>query len=502
MTALSQTALADIGPAEFQTLAQTYDIIPLCLEVEADLETPITAFWKLRDGATSFLFESVEGGETWARYTFMGTNPKRTFIARGNNLTVVEKDGTRTELDSDEPLASIHAHIASTKVFKPRGLPRFYGGLVGAVSYDSVAQWVDVGDAPEARVPDFYFFETDLILAWDNLKHKALLIHLARPGDCASVDTAYTLGQSLLREAKDRITRPLPPFPTATNEPQTVRVSVPDAEFEQRVAAAKTYIEAGDVIQVVLSREFNQEGAGLHPFLVYRTLRSLNPSPYMFYLETPDLCLVGASPEVLVRNTSELVEVRPIAGTRRRGKTPTEDLAMEHELRSDPKEIAEHVMLVDLARNDIGRIAATGSVQVKEQMVVERYSHVMHLVSHVCGRLDPKVSVPELLRATFPAGTLSGAPKRRAMQVIRELENEARGHYGGAVGVLGPDGDLDLCIAIRMMTAQEGAFSVRAGAGVVFDSVPAHEAVETTNKARALLVAIDRARERFGGSPT
>jgi len=488
--------------SEFEQLSQSFDVIPICVEVEADLETPITAFWKLRDGSTSFLFESVEGGETWARYTFMGSAPLRTFIVQGNKLRVIERNGRTEETIHTDPLQALQTYIATDRIYKPPGLPRFFGGLVGAISYDVVSQWASLGSEPNKRVPDLTFFETEVILAWDNLKHRALLIYLARPSQCVSAQEAYLAGHKALADARAKITGPLPPLPTSTSPPQEVYCSVDDDVFEQRIARAKEYIEAGDAIQVVLSREFNQPSGDTHPFLVYRTLRSLNPSPYMFYLETPELCLVGASPEVLVRKTNEHIEVRPIAGTRPRGRDAAHDLELEKELLADPKELAEHVMLVDLARNDIGCVAETGTVEVQEQMIVERYSHVMHLVSHVCGKLSNGVSLSELLSATFPAGTLSGAPKRRAMQIIAELEGDARGYYGGAVGVITPDSDLDLCIAIRMMTASNDTFSVRAGAGVVFDSIPVKESEETVNKARAILVAIERARARFGGTPS
>ena len=485
---------------DYKRLAQDFDLIPIWLEVDADLETPITAFWKLRDGDSSFLFESVEGGEKWARYTFMGSSPTRIFSVEGSRLTQTNAAGDRKESTHANPLEAMVSLIGCSRIYRPKGLPRFFGGLVGAVSYDVVADMARLPHGPSRRVPDMIFFETDIILAWDNLKHRALLIALSRPTNHASAEEAYEEACQKLAASRARVLGPLPPLPVSTTPTQTVASSVDDAEFEARVARAKEYIEAGDAIQVVVSREFSQPSGDTHPFLVYRTLRSLNPSPYMFYLETSNHCLVGASPEVLVRRTHREIEVRPIAGTRKRGADGPEDARLEHELRNDPKERAEHVMLVDLARNDIGRVAETGSVEVQDQMLVERYSHVMHLVSHVRGTIRDDVNVSKLLTATFPAGTLSGAPKRRAIEIIQELEDDARGYYGGAVGVLNPDGDLDLCIAIRMMTVSSGRFCVRAGAGVVFDSVPALEAEETVNKARAILAAIDRARERFGGN--
>jgi anthranilate synthase component 1 len=390
------------------------------------------------------------------------------------------------------------------------GLPRFFGGLVGAIAYDAVRAFEAVPDRhgqDRSEHPDLVFLETGVVLVWDNVKHRAMLIDVvavAPDADDAALENAWDSANRALDEAEERLRGPLPALPANGDpEPGEVYTAIDDRTFAQMVERAKTYIAAGDIIQVVLSRRFLQARRGLHPFSVYRALRALNPSPYMFYLELGDRVLVGASPELLVRRTPARgerparVEVRPIAGTRPRGADPTEDAALATELLADPKEIAEHVMLVDLGRNDVGRIATVGSVRVDARMVVERYSHVMHLVSHVSGEPRADTSPCDVFAATFPAGTLSGAPKIRAMEIIDELESSRRGFYGGAVGTVALDGSLDLAIAIRTLVADDATFAVQAGAGVVQDSVPESEAAETRAKAMAVLKAMDIARKTF-----
>lgn len=488
----------------FTELTQSFDLIPVCLEVEADLDTPITAFWKLREGSHSFLLESVEGGETWARYTLMGSDPKRVFRVRNGRLTITGRCGEESTHSCSDPLSELFRRVACTRIHQPDGLPRFFGGLVGGIAYDSLQDHAQAGTSAEpgdTGPPDMVFFETDVVLVWDNLKHRANLIALARTDGRPAVEL-WDEARAALEKARVRLAAPLQPLPRVNQPAGAISCSVESEAFQEKVARAKDSIRSGDAIQIVISREFNQPACGLHPFLVYRSLRGLNPSPYMFYLEAGDLSLVGASPEVMVRRTGDRIDVRPIAGTRRRGADAQEDAELAVELLADPKELAEHVMLVDLARNDVGRVARTGTVIVEEQMVIERYSHVMHLVSHVTGQSNPSVSPGELIRSTFPAGTLSGAPKRRAMQIIAELEGDRRGYYGGAVGTIGPDGDMDLCIAIRMLSAFRGTFSVRAGAGVVYDSDPLSETLETESKARAVLLAIEEARKRFWEDPS
>ena len=487
----------------FRRLAATHTLIPVTREVLADLETPVSAFWKLRRGQWSFLLESVEGGERWARYTTMGTEPRAVFAVRAGALEVTHADGRVERIATEDPLGAVTDRFADERVFRDPALPRFIGGLVGAIPYDAVRgmERLPAVHPPLEGVPDLVFMETGLVLVWDNLKHRAMLVYLARVPRPELGDDAWDEAQSALDVAEARLRGPLPTLPVA---PSTDRedlgeatTSASDAAFAAAVERAREFIAAGDIIQVVLSRRFSVPQDDLHPFLVYRALRQLNPSPYMFYVEMGDTTLVGASPEVLVRCSAGVVETRPIAGTRPRGRTAAEDAALGEELLADPKERAEHVMLVDLGRNDIGRVAKIGSVEIADLMIIERYSHVMHLVSHVRGALRADATIADVLRAAFPAGTLSGAPKVRAMELVEELEGSRRGYYGGAVGMIGAGGDVDLCITIRTLVAHAGRFDIQAGAGIVYDSVPALEAEETRSKARAVLRAIELARVRF-----
>ncbi|MCC6620441.1 MAG: anthranilate synthase component I family protein [Deltaproteobacteria bacterium] len=500
----------------FVRLAERYRAIPVVREVLADLETPVAAYWKLRRGPWSFLLESVEGGEKQARYTLMGTEPRAVLSARGTRLVTERPGAAPSETTHAGPLGALGAVLdryvglevapgMSADDGDPVELPRFFGGLVGVIGYDAVRLIERIPDrhkSPTDESPELTFLETRLVLVWDNLKHRAMLVHVARVDEASGAGAAWDEAIAALDAAEARLSGPLPALPESPDPtPAEVYGAVDDRTYGALVERAREYIAAGDIIQVVLSRRFLQARRGLHPFLVYRALRGLNPSPYMFHIELGPRTLVGASPELLVRRSvgadATSVEVRPIAGTRPRGATPEEDLALEAELRADPKEIAEHVMLVDLGRNDVGRIAVPGSVHVVDRMVVERYSHVMHLVSGVTGTLRDGVGPAETLAATFPAGTLTGAPKIRAMQIIDELEKSRRGIYGGAVGTIGLDGTLDLAITIRTLVADDSTFAVQAGAGIVWDSDPAREADETHRKARAVLRAIDLARKQF-----
>lgn len=503
------------GLQAFIRLAREHTLVPVVREVMADLETPVAAFWKLRRGAASFLLESVEGGEKLARYTFIGSEPRAILTVRGTRLRVeVPGQGVSESVPEGAhgALGAVLDRYGRERVSggideegREVALPRFYGGLVGAVTYDAVRLVERLPDRhrSDKDTPDLVFLETDQVLVWDNLKHRAMLVHLARL-DGREPAVVWPEIQRALDVAEARLEGPLPALPTSPDPaPSEVYSAIDDKTFGAMVERAREYIAAGDIIQVVLSRRFLQARRGLHPFLVYRALRALNPSPFMFYLELPDRTLVGASPELLVRRTAraegegDVVEVRPIAGTRPRGQTPEEDARLMEELRNDPKEIAEHVMLLDLGRNDVGRISAPGTVAATDVMVFERYSHVTHLVSHVRGVVRPGVGQAETLAATFPAGTLSGAPKIRAMQIIDELETSRRGFYGGAIGTIGVDGNLDLAIAIRTLVADDSTFAVQAGAGIVWDSVAQAEADESRNKARAVLAAIDQARRVF-----
>jgi anthranilate synthase component 1 len=487
----------------FCELAKRYDAVPVAREVRGDLDlaTPLALFWKIKRGPWSFLLESVEGGERWARFTAMGTEPWLVFRACGSQLEVIHAEGPTELIETSSPLEEILQRFDPERVFHDSELPRFHAGLVGALGYDAVKNMERLPDrhASADDPPELVFMVPRVTLVRDNLTHRATLIALAMTPDGCDASAAWEEAQRVLDQAQARLAEPLPAMPRATpSEPRDPAPSMSDADFCAAVESARDYIEAGDAIQVVLSRRFRQEANGLHPFLVYRTLRALNPSPYMLYLELGETTLVGASPEVLVRVTDGCVETRPIAGTRPRGATPEADDALATELLADPKERAEHVMLVDLGRNDLGRICEVGSVAVTESMTIERYSHVMHIVSHVTGTLRTDIGPADVIRAVFPAGTLSGAPKIRAMEIIDELETSRRGFYGGAVGMLGTGGNLDLCITIRTLEARTGTFDVQAGAGIVFDSLAQSEADETRAKARSALRAVDEARERFG----
>jgi anthranilate synthase component 1 len=491
-----------MGLAAFIRLAAAHTLIPVTREVLADLDTPVAAFWKLQRGRYSFLLESVEGGETWARYTFMGTEPRAVYAAQGQTLTVTDPaTGATRRIETADPLAAVTEELRAERFYHDPALPRFVGGLVGVLGYDAV-RWMEQlpRDNPtRSDLPDLCFMATRLVLVWDNLKHRAMLVYLAHVPEPGLAAGAWVEAQAALDVAQARLGGPLPALPTCPSRaPIAPTATVSDARYCASVEQARQFIAAGDIIQVVLSRRFTQPAAGLHPFLVYRTLRGLNPSPYMYYLTLGAATVVGSSPEALVRLTDGLIEARPIAGTRPRGQTAQEDAELAAALLADPKERAEHVMLVDLARNDVGRVAEIGSVEVAETLVIERYSHVMHLVSHVRGRCRPGLTPADVVAATFPAGTLSGAPKIRAMEIIEALEPERRGFYGGAVGAIGAEGNLDLAIAIRTLVAVDDRLDVQAGAGIVYDSVPEREAEETSNKARAVLKAIDMARELFG----
>jgi len=492
-----------LDPTRFCELAERYEAVPVAREIRGDLDlsTPLALFWKLKTGPWSFLLESVEGGERWARFTAMGTSPWLVFRAHGSRLEVIPAQGSTEIIETDRPLDTILERFDPARVFHDPDLPRFHAGLVGALGYDAVKNMERLPDrhAAEDDPPELVFMVPRITLVRDNLTHRATLVALAMTPEGCDARAAWDEAQRWLDEAEARLASSLPEMPRALGgEPHEPVPSMSDSDFCAAVENVRSYIEAGDAIQVVLSRRFRQEANGLHPFLVYRALRGLNPSPYMLYLELAETTLVGASPEVLVRVTDGGVETRPIAGTRPRGATLEADEALAEELLADPKERAEHVMLVDLGRNDLGRICEVGSVSVTESMNIERYSHVMHIVSHVTGTLRPDAGPAEVIRAVFPAGTLSGAPKIRAMEIIDELETSRRGFYGGAVGMLGTGGNLDLCITIRTLEARHGHFDVQAGAGIVFDSRAEAEANETCAKARSALRAVDEARERFG----
>ena len=473
--------------------AQGYNRIPLVREILADLDTPLSTFLKLAAQPYTYLLESVHGGEKWGRYSIIGL-PCRTVVkAHGYRITV--EDGAEVVVDQtvDDPLQWVSDYLDTFKALPLLHLPRFTGGLVGYFGYDCV-RYIEprLGECPNPDnigAPDIQLMVSDEIVVFDNLSGKLYLIVHADP----CVDNAYEAASERLNQLSRTLRTGTLPMPDARKGAEVSEhdfvSSFPRDQYEAAVDRIKEYIVAGDVMQVVPSQRMSIPFAGA-PLDVYRALRSLNPSPYMYYLDLGELHIVGSSPEILVRVEDDTLTVRPIAGTRHRGTNPAEDLALEQELLADPKELAEHLMLIDLGRNDVGRVAETGSVELTEKMIVERYSHVMHIVSNVTGRLKPGMSSIDALRATFPAGTLSGAPKIRAMEIIDELEPVKRGVYGGAVGYLGWGGTMDTAIAIRTAVIHDGMLHVQAGGGVVADSVPALEWEETLNKGRAMFRAV------------
>ncbi len=488
------------SPEQFEELARRGRHVPVLREILADLDTPLSLFRKLDDGKTAFLLESVEGGEKWARYSFLGVGARATFRARGNRVEWSESGRTESLTTAGDPLEVLRERLKAFAAVAPdfAGLPRFLGGAVGMIAYDWVRFVEAIPDSNPDRVglPDAFFVLPEYVVVYDNVRHTALIAVHAEVDPGEDVRAAFAKAEARLESMIARLRAPLAAEPRrpAVRAPMEVDRSLSEEAFHDIVKRAKEYIEAGDIFQVVLAQQF-QLPLQVDPFSIYRHLRVINPSPYMFFIRMEDAVLVGSSPEILVRLEGERIDVRPIAGTRWRGKTPEEDRQLEADLLADPKERAEHLMLVDLGRNDVGRVAKIGSVVVDEYAVVERYSHVMHIVSNVHGELRPGLDWLDVLRATFPAGTLSGAPKVRAMEIIDELEPVRRGFYGGCAGYLDYSGNMDMAITIRTMVAKDGVITLQTGAGVVVDSTPEYEFEETINKARAVLTAIDLARE-------
>ena len=485
-------------PSEYAQLASAgYNRIPLVRRVLADIETPLTTYMKLaaRDGGRySYLLESVQGGEKWGRYSIIGLPARTVLKARGHDV-IVEQDGSIVEEHQvEDPLAFVEEFQGRYKVPEIAGLPRFNGGLVGYFGYDCV-RYIEpklANSCPPDKLgtPDILLMVSDELVVFDNLAGAVIFIVHADP----SQEDAYEQAQRRLDELVGRLSQPLAAVdPLGIDGEQTAEERFVshfgEEAFKQGVHRVKEYILAGDVMQVVPSQRLSAPYEA-PPLNLYRALRSLNPSPYMYFLDLGDHQVVGSSPEILVHLEDGDMTVRPIAGTRRRGATEEQDLALERELLADPKEVAEHLMLIDLGRNDVGRVAQTGTVRVTDKMVVERYSHVMHIVSNVTGRIKPGLTGIDALRAAHPAGTLSGAPKIRAMEIIDELEPEKRGVYGGAVGYLAWNGNMDTAIAIRTAVIKDGKIYVQAGAGLVADSDPQSEWDETMNKARALFRAV------------
>jgi len=477
----------------FRSLAAEGNLIPVYREILADMDTPVSAFRKIDDGRFSFLLESIEGGEKWARYSFLGSSPEVIIRSKGNTVETLAADGSSTSVEAADPLGFVRDQLARFKPVEVDGLPRFFGGAVGYVGYDMVRYFerLSLSKPTELDAFDSYFVITDTILIFDTVRQKIKVVSNAHLENGKTPEAAYEEASAKIEAIIRKLRTPLNPSPAPACSGKTTFVSnVLREEFEESVVKAKEYVKAGDVIQVVLSQRFSAD-LSVEPLDIYRILRTLNPSPYMFFLRLDDTLVVGASPEVMVRKEGEQVELRPIAGTRPRGKTRDEDARLALELLDDPKERAEHVMLVDLGRNDLGRVCRTGTVKVSELMVVERYSHVMHIVSNVQGELEGEMDAFDVLRATFPAGTLSGAPKVRAMEIIEELEPVRREVYGGAVGYFSFSGNMDMAIAIRTLVIKDGRIHLQAGAGIVADSDPATEYQETVNKARAVVKAIE-----------
>ena len=481
---------------EFQQLAASHGVVPVWTELVADAETPVTAFAKISGDGPAFLFESAEQDEKGGRYSILGAGAEREFVAHGHKYEVRRSGQIVRSGDAADPLKELEREMSG--LLAPVGSLHFPGGCIGYLSYDAIRYFEPTVPAPpkdELNLPDLYFFTTDRVLVFDHLERRLKVIANAYPSG-GELREAYEAACDKVRSLLGQLASPAAlrtasPLVEPTTEP--VVSNTGKSDFFQMVEKAKEYIRAGDAFQVVLSQRF-ETPCDVSPLELYRALRFVNPSPYMFLIRCPGCHLVGSSPEVHVRVDNGQVQIRPIAGTIRRGVTPEEDQANADRLLADPKERAEHLMLVDLARNDVGRIARYDTVRVTDFMTIERYSHVMHIVSNVIGRLSPGHSIYDVMRATFPAGTVSGAPKVRAMQIINELEQSKRCSYSGAVGYFGYDGNLNSCIALRTVLMKDGKAYVQAGAGVVADSTPQGEYQETINKAMGVIRAIERAR--------
>ncbi len=480
-----------INLEQFNALsAQGYNRIPLVLETFADLDTPLSLYLKLANQPFSYLLESVQGGERFGRYSIIGLPAKTRIVAHGNDVQVLEGETLIESAENINPLDFIKHYQARFKTPPYAGLPRFTGGLAGYFGYETIRyiekRLANTKNPDAIETPDILLMVSEELAVVDNLSGKLYFIVYANPAEKNAYQNALSRLDNLLKMLRKTVEIPK----AIACAQSTAQSEFGENHFKAAVKRAQQYILEGDIMQVVLSQRMSQEFSA-PPLSLYRALRSLNPSPYMFYYDMGDHHVVGASPEILVRLENGTVTARPIAGTRPRGKTRDEDLALSVELLADPKERAEHVQLMDLGRNDVGRVAVTGSVKVTDNMMIERYSHVMHIVSNVEGKLKPGMDAIDVIKATFPAGTVSGAPKVRAMEIINELEPSKRGIYAGAVGYLGFNGDMDVAIAIRTGVIKNSRLYVQAGAGIVADSVPQSEWIETQNKARAVLRAAE-----------
>lgn len=482
---------------EFKEKAKSGNLIPVYKEILADLDTPVSAYMKISGGEYSFLLESIEGGEKWARYCFLGCDPSIVVSTKGRTLTLLENGKQEQRvIKSGSPLSAVKEILARYQPVPSAGLPRFSGGAVGFISYDMVRFFEELPDktVDDLDVPDSQFMITDTMLVFDNVSQTIKIVSNAFvEGD--DLDAVYEETIRKISALEEKLKTPLVRGMAPNEEvdsPLSFDSNMKEDEHKQAVTRIKEYILEGDVIQVVFSQRL-KFSINRDPFDIYRALRTINPSPYMYHLKFGELQVVGSSPEVLVRLEDDKVEVRPIAGTRKRGKNEQEDQELEQDLLKDEKELAEHIMLVDLGRNDVGRVAEISSVEVDERFTIERYSHVMHIVSNVKGTLKKGLDCFDVLEAAFPAGTLSGAPKIRAMEIIDELEPTRRGLYGGAVGYISFNGNMDTAIAIRTLLIKGKTAYLGVGGGIVADSVPKSEFEETMNKGRALLKAIELA---------
>jgi anthranilate synthase component I len=483
----------------FRERAHRGNLIPVYREIIADMETPVSAFHKIDTGDHSFLFESVEKGNKFSRYSFLGASPHLTFQAHGKNITLLEGVEQRRYAIEDDPLHELERLMAGYRPVPTDDLPLFYGGAVGYIGFEAVTEFeptVPRAKKDDLGVPDVYFFITDTLLIFDHLERRIKIVANAHVTDPARADRAYDEAVAKIEELESRLARAVPGrlLPVFSDiQPLDPSINMTRDEYVKMTEAMQEYIRAGDIFQIVPSQRF-EAPFDASAIDLYRALRLINPSPYMFILKLGGMALVGSSPELHVRCEEGNVQIRPIAGTRPRGKTPEEDDRLTAELLADPKERAEHVMLVDLARNDVGRVCNFNTVRLTDFMITERYSHVMHIVSNVEGKLTPGHSAYDVMRATFPAGTVSGSPKIRAMQIIADMEPTCRGTYGGAVGYFGFSGNLDSCIAIRTILLKDGKAYLQAGGGLVADSTPLGEYQESINKAKAGLKALAMAK--------
>jgi anthranilate synthase component 1 len=480
---------------EFKELSKQSNIVPVYSEILADTETPVSTFMRLcKDEPYSYLLESVEGGERWGRYSFISWAPKYIFQSKNNDYCLFEPGSKQNWKKSSDPYNELKALMSGYKPAEAPGLPRFFGGAVGYASYDVVRFFEDLPAKPKdtLKVPDLFFMLTDHMVIFDHLKHSVKIVVCADLKRHSSPESAYKRAIGEIEKITGRLKKPLKSKKAGHLRHYDITANLPEGGYEKNVEKMKRHIRAGDIIQGVPSMRFSRK-TDASPFDIYRSLRLINPSPYMYFIKHPDVQIIGSSPEVLVRKEDSLAETRPIAGSCPRGRDEAHESQLVKNLLSDPKERAEHIMLVDLARNDLGRVCSRATVKVTNLMEIEKYSHIIHIASTVAGTLKPGMDSFDLLRASFPAGTVSGAPKIRAMEIIDELEPEARGVYAGAIGYFSYSGNMDMAIAIRTIVYKDGIAYGQAGAGIVADSVPKKEYIEVTNKARALFEAINMA---------